>query len=80
LTWLFGTPSTQGRQFESTTFVQWLQSDDDLYWISGRPGSGKSTLMKFLCTHQQTKEHLKAWAKSDDVIVAEYFFWNAGKK
>jgi hypothetical protein len=79
LAWLFGTPSTQERQVNSTTFVQWLQSDDDLYWVSGRPGSGKSTLMKYLCTHPKTKEHLEAWAKSDDVIVAEYFFWNAGK-
>ena len=27
----------------------WLESDHQLYWITGKAGSGKSTLMKFLC-------------------------------
>ncbi|KAJ4346643.1 uncharacterized protein N0V89_010574 [Didymosphaeria variabile] len=79
LAWLFGTGNTQGRQVSAATFVEWLRSGDKIYWISGRPGSGKSTLMKFLCTHPETTEHLEAWAKGDEVIIAEYFFWNAGK-
>jgi Cdc6-like AAA superfamily ATPase len=81
LIWLFGDTALQGQYqvSESSTFVQWLQSDNDLYWISGRPGSGKSTLMKFLCDHEKTKEHLRRWAASHEVIIAEYFFWNAGK-
>lgn len=79
LTWLFGTPNAQKQRVGATTFVQWLQSGDDLYWISGKPASGKSTLMKYLCTHELTMQHLREWAKSDEVIVAEYFFWNAGK-
>lgn len=29
-------------------FTEWLQGDQRLYWISGKPGSGKSTLMKFI--------------------------------
>lgn len=72
LTWLFGDTSP-------ATFTQWLDSDNDLYWISGLPGSGKSTLIKFLCTHALTLGHLARWAEDDQVIVAEYFFWNAGK-
>lgn len=28
---------------------KWLESEDQLYWITGKAGSGKSTLMKFLC-------------------------------
>ena len=35
--------------------------------------------MKFLCHHQKTKGHLATWAGNDEVIIAEYFFWNAGK-
>jgi hypothetical protein len=27
----------------------WLESNEQLYWITGKAGSGKSTLMKFLC-------------------------------
>ncbi|CAO2652866.1 Nn.00g022770.m01.CDS01 [Neocucurbitaria sp. VM-36] len=44
LSWLFGA----GEQHSPATFDEWLSSDDGLYWISGKPGSGKSTLMKFL--------------------------------
>ncbi|KAF4966307.1 hypothetical protein FSARC_5979 [Fusarium sarcochroum] len=45
-----------------SSFLEWLTSTDDLYWISGKPGSGKSTLMKFLCTHEVTKHKLCQWA------------------
>jgi hypothetical protein len=76
LSWIY---DSEVDQDNSATFVQWLSSDDDLYWISGRPGSGKSTLMKFLYTHDATKEHLTRWAGGDEVLIAEYFFWNAGK-
>lgn len=27
----------------------WLESNEQLYWITGKAGSGKSTLMKFIC-------------------------------
>ncbi|OWY45674.1 hypothetical protein AALT_g10499 [Alternaria alternata] len=80
LAWMFGDTGlqVQNQVNGSSTFVQWLHSNNDLYWISGQPGSGKSTLMKFLCHHQKTKEHLTTWA-GNEVIIAEYFFWNAGK-
>lgn len=41
LSWLFGDET----QRSPATLDEWLVSDDDLYWISGKPGSGKSTLM-----------------------------------
>lgn len=41
LSWLFG----DEKQRSPATLDDWLVSDDDLYWISGKPGSGKSTLM-----------------------------------
>lgn len=31
-----------------SSFRAWLESDDQIYWIAGKAGSGKSTLMKFL--------------------------------
>jgi GTPase SAR1 family protein len=81
LAWMFEDTGLQVQNQGNgpSTFVQWLHSNNDLYWISGRPGSGKSTLMKFLCHHQKTKEHLTTWAGNEEVIIAEYFFWNAGK-
>jgi len=61
-------------------FLKWLESGNGVYWISGKPGSGKSTLMKFLCTHDQTRRSLKTWAPEKALVRAEYFFWNAGSK
>ncbi|KAI1070579.1 hypothetical protein LB507_006794, partial [Fusarium sp. FIESC RH6] len=33
---------------DTTGFKNWLVSDEPLYWITGKPGSGKSTLMRYL--------------------------------
>jgi len=50
LSWIFEeTLSTDASQ-PHTNSVEWLKSDDSLFWISGKPGSGKSTVMKYLCT------------------------------
>ncbi|KKY34004.1 putative small s protein [Diaporthe ampelina] len=71
LTWVFGKPE----QSSPASFEEWLSSDDDLYWISGKPGSGKSTLMKFLTHHPHTEAALESWARGHAVVRAEYFFW-----
>ncbi|PHH80906.1 hypothetical protein CDD80_5826 [Ophiocordyceps camponoti-rufipedis] len=40
-------------------FEEWLRSDDrQPYWISGKAGSGKSTLIKFLVEHPRTRSAL----------------------
>jgi hypothetical protein len=75
LSWLFG----DVEQRSPATFDEWLSSEDDLYWISGKPGSGKSTLMKYLCEHPRTTELLNSWSKDKRLISASYFFWDAGK-
>ncbi len=36
------------------SFEAWLGSQEPCYWISGKPGSGKSTLIKFLIDHPST--------------------------
>ncbi len=36
----------------------WLRSDSGIYWVSGKAGSGKSTLMKFLYSHSTTRQLL----------------------
>ncbi|KAH6850502.1 hypothetical protein B0I37DRAFT_323904 [Chaetomium sp. MPI-CAGE-AT-0009] len=57
---------------------EWLRSGEDIYWVSGKAGSGKSTLMKRLFHHPRTKELLTEWAKGDPVHLASFFFWNLG--
>lgn len=59
-------------------FEEWLRSGNNVYWISGEPGSGKSTLMKFVYKHQTTQELLQEWAGESKLIIAEHFFWVGG--
>jgi hypothetical protein len=125
--WIFRDAMPDGTKI---TFVKWLEQGSDIFWIYGKPGCGKSTLMKFICNHVKTRKHLKRWRNSrakfmqdlhgsdsslcpqsevgnrlsyeaaliklyhqqqrmgeqdgePDVaklVVAKYFFWNAGSK
>jgi len=59
-------------------FKQWLQSGTGIYWISGKPGSGKSTLMKYLYDQERTKTLLREWSKTTTLVLAGHFFWNSG--
>jgi hypothetical protein len=57
----------------------WFSSGSGTFWVSGKPGSGKSTFMKFIAKHSQTKDLLTRWAGSADTLaVAVHFFWIAG--
>jgi hypothetical protein len=50
------------RRSSSELFKHWLSLGRDIFHISGKLGSGKSTLMKFLCEHDRTREGLQQWA------------------
>ncbi|KAI1111016.1 hypothetical protein F5Y14DRAFT_454429 [Nemania sp. NC0429] len=58
-------------------FCDWLQSDSTIFWINGKPGSGKSTLMKFISTDSRTSELLEGW-KGDQIIKVAFFFHYRG--
>lgn len=59
-------------------FVNWLEGEEDVYWITGKPGSGKSTLMKYLYNDRRTLSHLQNWSGSFPLVTAGFFFWNSG--
>jgi len=61
-----------------TTFTQWLEGWDDIYWIAGKPGSGKSTLMKFINSHDTTQKLLRRWAAPKRLVIGSYYFWING--
>ncbi|KAK0620494.1 hypothetical protein B0T14DRAFT_521557 [Immersiella caudata] len=62
----------------STGFKEWLAQSGGIYWITGKPGSGKSTLTKHVARHNTTVKYLKVWAKEKKLIVADFFFWRSG--
>ncbi|KAM7186766.1 hypothetical protein V8F33_011609 [Rhypophila sp. PSN 637] len=61
-------------------FLSWLKSGGGVFHISGKAGSGKSTLMKFLCHHERTNEELQTWvtSKKKTLVFASFYFWNSG--
>ncbi|KAI0444290.1 hypothetical protein F4803DRAFT_512023 [Xylaria telfairii] len=59
-------------------FAEWLESGNGIYWITGKPGSGKSTLMKYVLHHPKTARALLSWSASTPIVVASHFFWSAG--
>jgi len=73
--WIFKAPE-QDRRWSD--FAAWLRSGHSLYWISGKAGSGKSTLMKYICSNPITTDLLESWRGSSTLLQAKFFFWAAG--
>lgn len=61
----------------SRDFVEWLQNQNGTFWISGKAGAGKSTLMRFIAEHPTTRKALADWANGR-VVIAKHFFWRPG--
>lgn len=59
------------------SFSNWLSSTDTIYWISGKPGSGKTTLVKYIVGHPRTKEYLQIWSPGCKIVY--HYFWRPGK-
>jgi hypothetical protein len=62
----------------ATKFRTWLQSPKPIFWISGKPGSGKSTLMKFLVDNPDTSVILQRYSEPQKIATASYYFWING--
>ncbi|PVH72462.1 hypothetical protein DL98DRAFT_365557, partial [Cadophora sp. DSE1049] len=76
--WIFQDLSRTFRPWSS--FINWLEYEDGIYWISGKAGSGKSTLMRYICDQRRTETLLKAWAGPIPLTIASFFFWNSGTR
>lgn len=59
-------------------FRDWLERADDheIFWLRGKVGSGKSTLVNFLCGDSHNYKFAE-WLSSE-VIILKYFFWELG--
>lgn len=65
---------------KSVGLVQWLQEGKNIFWIRGKPGSGKSTLMKYLYQDPRTSELLRtgSWKLQSKLVTASFFFHHRG--
>ncbi|RSL58334.1 hypothetical protein CEP53_006157 [Fusarium sp. AF-6] len=67
------------RALEWDDLCDWLRAEKSgIYWLAGKAGSGKSTLMKYVLGHSRTQELLKEWAGASDFTVADFFFYHLG--
>lgn len=61
------------------SFASWLKEGQGIFHITGKPGSGKSTMMNFLANHPETRKHLEIWARNGNrIVIASMFLWNPG--
>ncbi|GMF66848.1 unnamed protein product [Aspergillus oryzae] len=97
--WMFEEKSTPGtehdncrdripeykRDVAARLFKDWLSRGQGIFHITGKLGSGKSTLMKFLYNHPQTRQELEHWAGMLFISIISailynlsFFFWKPG--
>ncbi|KAF7526378.1 hypothetical protein G7054_g10781 [Neopestalotiopsis clavispora] len=63
---------------DKTLLASWLRHGNGIFWVSGKPGSGKSTLMKYVADHEKTENMLQQWAHPKRIVIASHYFWSAG--
>lgn len=79
LQWIFRPKAEDDTLWDD--FVDWLCSPSAhaVYWIRGKAGSGKSTLMRELDQKVSEEQHdLHDWARGCETLHASSYLWNAG--
>lgn len=80
--WAFKEARPQGDNgpsaVDTESFLTWLREDSGVFWVTGKPGSGKSTFMKFVADHTITVSTLSHWARPKRPVLASHYFWSAG--
>ena len=67
--WIWSIPS----------FLNWFSNHEAVYWISGKPASGKSTLINYLVYSSQTKSELNKYSHLDWILLRFFFDFRGGK-
>src|SRR6185295_2739520 len=76
--WVFEPTDINSRSPNLSKFAVWLQGDHPIFWISGKPGAGKSTLMKFISSSPTTAQLLEQEANTKVAFTASFYFWISG--
>lgn len=59
----------------SQDFINWLRTGNSVLHVSGNPGAGKSTLMKFVGEYPRTREELRVWAGNRQLLFGQFYFY-----
>jgi hypothetical protein len=78
--WIFNQDAEEDEKDQANLgkFKRWLCSDEPYFWINGKAGSGKSSLMSFIESDERTEEALKSWAGPRELHIFSFFFWRPG--
>lgn len=63
---------------QSGYLLEWLEKGSDIFWITGKPGAGKSTFVKFVADNLKTKRALRQWAGRSKPVIGCHYFWSGG--
>ncbi|KAI1369021.1 hypothetical protein F5Y08DRAFT_353540 [Xylaria arbuscula] len=80
LKWLFNSDNSGDdmKAQASKAFISWLQQGSGFFHISGKVGAGKSTMMKYICSHVDLDVHLRVWCDGAQLGRGQFFFWKPG--
>ncbi|KAH6708921.1 hypothetical protein BKA61DRAFT_128968 [Leptodontidium sp. MPI-SDFR-AT-0119] len=74
-------PEIKKRKVTAAAFMRFVRANIQkrkIFFICGRAGCGKSTLMKFLGNSSRVKQALNEWARDRKLVIVRMFFWNSG--
>lgn len=54
-------------------FVEWLRTNEPIFWITGKPASGKSTLMTYISEHESIQDLLST-DKAPNWFTIHFYF------
>lgn len=77
LDWVFQ-DSTAEMTVPWDDFKHFVTKGCGTYWITGKAGSGKSTLMKYINTNPKLDDALSEWAAGREIFKASFYFYYLG--
>ncbi|ATY59431.1 NACHT nucleoside triphosphatase [Cordyceps militaris] len=76
--WVFAASPRQDTDSSSPGLRVWLEQGSGIFWVSGKPGAGKSTLIKYIADDARTQEALSKWSAPKKSVIVSHYFWCAG--
>ncbi|KAI0542623.1 hypothetical protein GGR58DRAFT_256736 [Xylaria digitata] len=77
--WAFPTEGLEEEERQDEVkLLRWLQQGEGIFWVTGRPGSGKSTFMKHIADSPDTRAALRQWSSPSEPVISSHYFWIFG--